>query len=215
VGFALHRINVCKAFGESRRLFVLRKCASPQNQAAGGENMPSEKILAQKQQLVNELAEKMKSAVSGVLVDYKGITVADDTKLRAELRKAGVYYAVKKNSIIGLAAKEAGLSELEKVLSGTTAIAISDNDLTGPAKILSKFAEDSKIGFSVKAGFIEGKAATGEEIKELAKLPSKEVLVAKFLGSMNAPISGFVNVLNGNLRGLVVALNAIAEKKSA
>lgn len=177
--------------------------------------MPSEKILEQKKLLVNELAEKMKTAVSGVLVDYKGITVSNDTTLRAELRKAGVYYAVKKNSIIGLAAKEIGLSDLEKVLSGTTAIAISDSDLTAPAKILSKYAESSKNGFTIKAGFIEGKAATGAEIETLAKLPSKEVLIAKFLGSMNAPISGFVNVLNGNLRGLVVALNAIAEKKSA
>lgn len=176
--------------------------------------MPSEKILAQKQQVVSELSEKLKSAVSGVLVDYKGITVEQDTKLRAELRKAGVYYAVKKNSIISLAAKQVGLEELESALSGTTAIAVSDSDLTAPAKILAKFAEDNK-NFTIKAGFIEGKAASAEEIGALAKLPSKEVLVAKFLGSMNAPISGFVNVLNGNLRGLVVALNAIAEKKSA
>jgi large subunit ribosomal protein L10 len=176
--------------------------------------MPSEKILAQKQQVVTELAGKLKSAVSGVLVDYKGITVEQDTKLRAELRKANVYYAVKKNSIISLAAKQIGLENLDSALSGTTAIAISDNDLIAPAKILAKFAEDNKT-LNLKAGFIEGKAVSAQEIGELAKLPSKEVLVAKFLGSMNAPISGFVNVLNGNLRGLVVALNAIAEKKSA
>ena len=176
--------------------------------------MPSEKILEQKQQVVTELADKLKSAISGVLVDYKGITVENDTKLRAELRKAGVYYAVKKNSIIRLAAKQVGLDALDSALSGTTAIAISDSDLTAPAKILAKFAEGNKE-FSVKAGFIEGKAVSANEVDELAKLPPKEVLVAKFLGSMNAPISGFVNVLNGNLRGLVVALNAIAEKKSA
>lgn len=176
--------------------------------------MPSEKILAQKQQVVSELSDKLKAAVSGVLVDYKGITVENDTKLRADLRKAGVYYAVKKNSIIVRAAKQVGLDELESVLSGTTAIAVSDNDLTAPAKILAKFAETNKT-FTIKGGFIEGKAASAEEITELAKLPSKEVLVAKFLGSMNAPISGFVNVLNGNIRGLVVALNAVAEKKSA
>lgn len=176
--------------------------------------MPSEKILEQKQLVVTELADRLKNAVSGVLVDYKGITVADDTKLRAELRKAGVYYAVKKNSIISLAAKQVGLNELDSALSGTTAIAISDTDLTAPAKILAKFAETNK-NLSVKAGFIEGKAVSADEVDTLAKLPSKEVLVAKFLGSMNAPISGFVNVLNGNLRGFVVALNAIAEKKSA
>ncbi|HEX2938059.1 MAG TPA: 50S ribosomal protein L10 [Ruminiclostridium sp.] len=176
--------------------------------------MPSKKILEAKQQMVDELAEKMKSAVSGVLVDYKGITVEDDTKLRAELRKEGVFYAVKKNSIIGLAAKKAGLENFDEYLKGSTAIAISDADLIAPAKILAKFAE-GKDNFNLKAGFIEGETVGAEKVQELAKLPSKEVLVAKFLGSMNAPISGFVNVLNGNLRGLVVALNAIAEKKSA
>lgn len=176
--------------------------------------MPSEKILQQKQQLVSELADKMKSAVSGVLVDYKGITVDSDTKLRAELRKAGVYYAVKKNTIIGLAAKQSGLEGLEAVLSGTTAIAVSDSDLTAPAKILSKFAE-ANDNFNIKAGFIEGKTVSAGEVVDLAKLPSKEVLLAKFLGGLNAPINGLANVLNGNLRGLVVALNAIAEKKSA
>ncbi len=176
--------------------------------------MPSEKILAEKQKIVNELAEQLKKSVSGVLVDYKGITVDSDTKLRAELRKAGVYYAVKKNSIIRLAAKEVGLEGLDSALSGTTAIAFSENDLTAPAKILAKFAETNDK-FSIKAGFIEGKVVGATEVDTLAKLPSKEVLVAKFLGGMNAPLTGFVNVLNGNLRGLVVALNAIAEKKSA
>jgi large subunit ribosomal protein L10 len=180
----------------------------------GGERMPSEKILAEKQKIVDELAEKLKVAVSGVLVDYKGITVENDTKLRAELRKAGVYYAVKKNSIIRLAAKEAGIDGLDSALSGTTAIAFSDNDLTAPAKILAKFAETNEK-FTVKAGFIEGKAVGAADVDVLAKLPPKEVLLAKFLGGMNAPITGFVNVLNGNLRGLVIALNAIAEKKSA
>lgn len=176
--------------------------------------MPSEKILAEKQKIVDELSEKFKSAVSGVLVDYKGITVEDDTKLRAELRKAGVYYSVKKNTIIRLAAKKAGLNGLEDVLTGTTAVAISADDITAPAKILSKFAE-GKDNFNVKAGFVEGEAVSAKDVDALAKLPSKEVLLAKFLGGLNAPISGFVNVLNGNLRGLVVALNAIAEKKSA
>lgn len=176
--------------------------------------MPSKKILAEKQQIVNELSEKLKNSVSGVLVDYKGTTVDKDTKLRAELRKAGVYYSVKKNTIIRLAAKQAGLEGLDEVLSGTTAIALSENDMIAPAKILAKFADDNDK-FAVKAGFIEGKTVDAKQIHDLAKLPSKEVLVAKFLGGMKAPINGFVNVLNGNLRGLVVALNAIAEKKSA
>lgn len=176
--------------------------------------MPSQKILEQKQQMVDELAEKLKNSVSGVLVDYKGISVGDDTQLRAELRKSDVYYAVKKNSIIERAAKKAGLDGVDEYLKGSTAIALSENDMVAPAKILAKFAADND-GFTLKAGFIEGNTVGSEEIKKLAKLPSKEVLVAKFLGSLNAPISGLVNVLNGNLRGLVVALNAIAEKKSA
>jgi large subunit ribosomal protein L10 len=176
--------------------------------------MPSEKILEGKKQLVSKLAEKLKNSVSGVLVDYKGITVENDIKLRVEMRKAGVYYSVQKNSIIRLAAKEAGINGLDDALNGTTAIAISENDLTSAAKILSKFAE-GKDNFNIKAGFVEGKTVSAADVDVLANLPSKEVLVAKFLGGMNAPISGFVNVLNGNLRGLVVALNAIAEKKSA
>lgn len=176
--------------------------------------MPSQKILAEKQQIVNELSEKLKNSISGVLVDYKGITVDKDTKLRAELRKAGIYYSVKKNTIIRLAAKQAGIEGLDEVLSGTTAVALSENDLIAPAKILAKFADDNET-FNIKAGFIEGKTVDSKQIHDLAKLPSKEVLVAKFLGGMKAPINGFVNVLNGNLRGLVVALNAIAEKKSA
>jgi large subunit ribosomal protein L10 len=176
--------------------------------------MPSEKILVEKQKLVTELAEKLKKSVSGVLVDYKGITVENDTKLRAELRKADVFYSVKKNSIIRLAAKEAGIDGLDSVLSGTTAIAYSNSDLTAPAKILSKFAETHEK-FNIKAGFIEGKVVGATDVEIIAKLPSKEVLLAQFLGGLNAPITGFVNVLNGNLRGLVVALSAIAEKKSA
>lgn len=176
--------------------------------------MASEKILAAKQQRVDELAEHFNGAITGVLVNYSGMSVENDTKLRAELRKANVFYSVKKNSIISRAAKAAGLEGLDQYLEGETAIALSKEDMIAPAKVIAKFAENNEK-FTIKAGFIEGKVATAEEIESLAKLPSKEVLIAKFLGSMNAPISGFVNVLNGNLRGLVVALNAIAEKKSA
>ena len=176
--------------------------------------MPSEKILAQKKELVNALTEQLKKATSGVLVDYKGINVVDDTKLRAELRKAGVQYSVKKNSMIRLAAKQAGITGLDDVLSGKTAIATSETDLIAPAKILVGFAEKNEK-FKIKSGFLEGKCISVKEIGDLAKLPPKEVLIAKVLGGFNAPISGFANVLNANLRGLVVALNAIAEKKTA
>lgn len=176
--------------------------------------MPSEKILEQKKQIVADLTAKLQSAVSGVVVDYKGINVADDTKLRKELREAGVDYFVVKNTLLSRAAKEAGINGLDPVLEGTTALAISDTEYAAGARILSKFAETHK-NFKTKAGFVEGDVIDVAGVKNLAELPSKEVLVAQALGGLNAPITGFVTVLNGTLKGLVVALNAIAEKQSA
>ena len=176
--------------------------------------MPSEKILEQKKQQVAELSEKLKTAVTGVIVDYKGITVADDTKLRKSLRETGNEYKVVKNTLLGRALKEAGIDGLDSVLEGTTAIAISHEDYVGAAKVLCEFADKNKT-FEVKAGFVDGKMIDAEGVKNLAKLPSKEVLLAQVLGGLNAPITGFATVLNGNMKGLVVALNAIAEKKGA
>ncbi len=176
--------------------------------------MASEKILQQKQEYVEALTEKLNASVAGVVVDYKGITVADDTALRRKLREAGVEYAVVKNTMLRRAADKAGLSELDSVLEGSTALAISRNDHVAAAKILSEYAEKNK-DFSIKAGFVEGKVIGTGEVEELAKMPPKEVLVAKVLGGLNAPISGFVGVLHANLRGLVCALNAIAEKQGA
>ena len=176
--------------------------------------MPSEKILEQKKQVVAELAELLKASCAGVLVSYKGITVEDDVKLRKELREAGVQYSVVKNTLLKRAVDEVGLTDLDGVFSGTTALAASKDDYVAAARILCNYAKNSE-SFEVKAGFAEGKALSAEEVAELAKLPSKEVLVAKVLGGLNAPLSGFVGVLNATLTGLVVALNAIAEKQSA
>jgi len=176
--------------------------------------LPSEKILEQKKALVASLSDKLKNSCAGVIVNYKGINVSDDTKLRKELRESGVEYFVVKNTLLQRAAKEAGLDGLEPVLEGTTAIAISKEDHVAAARILCKFADENDF-FKAKAGFIEGKVISEAEVNNLAKLPTKEVLVAKALGGLNAPISGFVTVLNGTIRGLVVALNAIAEKQSA
>ena len=175
--------------------------------------MPSEKILEQKKQVVADLCEKLKNSASGVLVDYSGTSVANDTKLRKNLREAGVNYSVVKNTLVKFAAKEAGLEGLDDVLNGTTALATSENDLVAPAKILSEFAKDNE-NFKIKAGFIEEKVVSLAEVEALAKLPSKEVLLAQVLGGLNAPITGFANVLNGNIRGLVIALNAIAQQKA-
>ena len=175
--------------------------------------MPSQKVLAEKQQLVEALAEKLKGSVAGVLVDYKGINVADDTKLRADLRKAQVQYTVEKNTMLRFAIEKAGLDDLASVLAGTTALAVSQDDHVAAAKQLSQFAATHK-GFTIKAGFIDGKAISPAEVDALAKLPSKEQLLSKALGGLNAPISGLVYVLNANLTGLAVALNAIAEQKA-
>ncbi len=176
--------------------------------------MPSEKVLEQKKQVVASLTESLKSACTGVIVNYKGITVAEDTKLRKELREAGDEYMVVKNTLLRLALKDAGIEGLDHILEGTTAIAFSKDNYVSGAKILTKFADTNKK-FEVKAGFVDGGAIDAKGVKELAELPSKEVLVAKALGGLNAPITGFVTVLNGTMKGLVVALNAIAEKQAA
>lgn len=151
--------------------------------------MPSAKILEQKEKLVGDLAEKMKNAQSGVLVNYCGITVEKDTALRADLRKNGVTYKVIKNTYIKKAADMAGLSGFDSVLEGMTAIAVSDDPIA-PAKILNKFAEDNE-GFEIKAGFIDGRVIDVNEIKALAAIPSKEGLIAKFLGSIQSPLYNF------------------------
>jgi large subunit ribosomal protein L10 len=176
-------------------------------------NMPSEKVLQEKQAVVKVISDKLKAAKSIVLADYRGLTVEQDTELRSALRKAEVEYKVFKNTLTSLALKENGLDGLKPYLSGPTAVAISDKDPVAPAKVLSAFAKKfDKL--ELKAGVVEGKIIDLDGIKALAELPPKEVLISKVLGSFNAPISGFVNVLNGNLRGLAVALNAIAEQKA-
>lgn len=176
--------------------------------------MPSEKILEQKKQIVADLTEKLQNSCAGVVVSYKGITVEQDTKLRRELREAGVDYAVVKNTLLSRAAKNAGIEGMDPVLEGTTALAVSKEDYAAAARILCGFAEKNKF-FKTKAGFIDGKLLDEAGVVGLSKLPTKEVLIAQVLGGLNAPISGFATVLNGTLKGLVVALNAIAEKQSA
>lgn len=176
--------------------------------------MASEKVLEKKKQQVATLSEKMNASMSGVLVDYKGINVSDDTNLRKELREAGVEYAVIKNSILRRASESAGFAELKDVLVGTTALALSAEDAVAPAKILNKFAEASKGKFSIKAGFVDGAILDQAGVAQLAKLPAREELIAMTLRGLNAPIAGLANVLNGNIRGLAIALNQIREQKA-
>ncbi len=156
--------------------------------------MPSQKILDEKKQIVSALSEQLKTAVSGVFVDYCGLTVEQDTKLRNKLREAGVEYKVVKNTLTRFAAKEVGFDELDPILNGPTSLALSMTDEVAPAKVIADFAKDNEQ-LEIKAGFLDGKVLALEEIKKLAATPNRETLLAKMLGSMNAPISNLVRTL--------------------
>ncbi len=156
--------------------------------------MPSAAVLEQKKQAVAALAEDLKNSCAGVIVNYSGISVADDTKLRKELREAGVKYSVVKNTLLKLAAKEAEIEIPEEVLNGTTAIATSSDDYVAAARILSKYADTSKT-FEVKSGYLDKEIISLEKIASLAKLPSREILLATVCNAFNAPISAFARVI--------------------
>ena len=156
--------------------------------------MPSNIILDQKQQAVAELAEQLKASTAGVLVNYQGITVDDDTKMRKALREAGVKYMVVKNSLTGRACEEAGFGDMKQYLSGMTAIAIGSEDPIAPAKVLKEYAEKVE-SFSILAGYLDGKVIDVKTVEALADIPSKEVLIAKFLGSIKSPLYGFAYAL--------------------
>lgn len=164
--------------------------------------MPNAKVLNEKEAIVASLVETLKSSASGVLVNYEGITVAEDTALRNELRKAGVEYAVVKNTMVRRALDEAGLNELDGVLHGTTSLATSTEDPIAPMRVVNKFAKSlNGDRFVIKAGFMDGKVLPLEDIAALAELPSKEVLLGQVLGMMLSPITS-----------LAIVIKAIAEK---
>lgn len=170
---------------------------------------------AVKERVVEEIRDKFERASSALLTDYRGLNVAEVTELRKQLREAGIEYKVVKNTLTHLAIKDFDYSdELKEFLQGPTAIAFSYEDPVAAAKILSKFAKDHK-NLEIKVGLVEGKVVDINGIKNLADLPSREVLIAKVLAGMQAPISGLVNVLNGPMRGLVYALQAIKDKKQS
>ncbi len=158
--------------------------------------MPNAKVLEEKKAIVAELAQKLKGAAAGVLVDYKGISVAEDTALRADLRKSEIDYAVVKNTLTLLAAKDAGLDALEPILNGTTALAVSMTDPIAPAKHISDFAKKMPKYFEIKGGFMDGKVISVDEVKALAAIPPIPVLRAQVLGTMLAPVSGLAFVLS-------------------
>lgn len=175
--------------------------------------MPSEKVLEAKKALVAELAERLKASVSGIVVNYEGINVADDTAMRKELRECDVKYTVVKNTMLGRACEAAGLTGLEDVLSGTTAIATSETDYAGAARILSKYAK-SHEGFAIKSGFLDGEVIDMDKIYALSKLPTREVLLANVLGAFQAPIASFARGVQAIVdKGGVEA--CLADKDSA
>ena len=156
--------------------------------------MPSVQVLEQKKQVVADLVERLNGSCAGVIVDYKGINVEDDTKLRKELREAGVNYTVVKNTLLKRAIAETELNGLDAVLEGTTAIATSADDYVAAARILSKFADTHK-NFEIKNGFIDKEVIDVAKISGLAKLPSREILLANVLGAFQAPISAFARAI--------------------
>ncbi len=166
--------------------------------------MPNAKILNEKQAIVAALTETLKTASSGVLVDYKGITVAEDTALRQELRENGVEYSVVKNTLVRFATKNVGMEELDEVLNGTTSLAVSKDDPIAPMRIINKYSKQMGDRFNIKAGFMDGKVLPLEDVAALAELPSKDALLGQVLGMMLAPITS-----------LAIVIKAIAEKDGA
>lgn len=176
--------------------------------------MPSTVVLEKKQAQVAALAERIKGSIAGVIVDYKGINVEDDTKLRKELREAGVEYTVIKNSILKRAADEIGLDGLDPILEGTTAIATCADDYVASARILQKYA-DAHDNFNVKSGYLDGEVIDIEKIQSLAKLPSREVLLATVCSVFNAPIAAFARGVQAIVdKGGVEACEADKENPS-
>jgi len=164
--------------------------------------MPNAKVLSEKQAMVEALAARIQNASAGVFVDYKGITVSEDTALRSEMRKDNVEYTVVKNTLTRKALEKLGMEGFDAILNGTTSLATAENDPIAPFRILNDYSKKLNDRFNIKAAFMEGKVLSETEIAEMAQLPSKDALYAKVLGTMIAPITG-----------LAVCLGQILEQK--
>lgn len=173
--------------------------------------MPSAQVLEAKKAQVAEVVETLKSAQTGVIVDYRGLTVEEDTDLRTKLRNANVKYFVIKNTLLLRACKEVGLEALEEALHGPTAIAVSSEDAVAPAKVLSDYAKDNDK-LEIKSGFMDGAVLTLDEIKKLAATPNFETLIAKMMGSLNSPISALARTLQAIADGGVEIADLIAKQ---
>ena len=166
--------------------------------------MPNAKVLSEKQAIVAALTDKVQNAAAGVLVDYKGITVTEDTALRAKCRENDIEYTVIKNTLLRFAFNNCGLNELDDQLNGTTSLAICASDPVAPARVIAEFAKKLNGKFEIKGGFMEGKAVSMETVNALASIPALPVLQAQVLGTMLAPISA-----------LACVIKQIAEKQGA
>ena len=165
--------------------------------------MPNARVLSEKKQIVEELSRKLKSQ-SGVLVNYSGITVNEDTEMRVKLREANVDYSVVKNTLMRFAAKNAELEGLDPILIGTTSLAICGDDPVAPARILKEYADRLVDRFEIKGGFMDGRVLSVSEVNALADIPPLPILYSQLLGTMLAPITS-----------LAVVLKAIAENGGA
>ena len=176
--------------------------------------MPNANVLALKQKQVDELKEKIAKTLTGVIVSYQGTTVADDTTLRKELRENNVEYFVIKNTILSRAIDGTDLADIKSVLEGSTAIALCYDDYVAPARILGKFA-DAHDNFNIKAGFMDGKVMPMEQIDALAKLPSREVLLATVCNAFQAPIAAFARAIQAVVDKSGTASNEATAEESA
>lgn len=177
----------------------------------GGDKLKEEKLQS-KQALVDEIKENIQGAQSIVLLNYRGLNVEEVTELRAKYREANVSYKVYKNTMMRRAFNELGYENLDEIFKGPSAIAFGMEDPASAAKISAEFAKEHEA-LEIKSGIVDGKVLSVEEVDALAKLPSKEVLIAQVLGGLNAPIQGLANVLSGSIRSLAIVLQQIAEKQ--
>ncbi len=160
-----------------------------------------------KPEIVQEVSEKLKRSQIAIVTDYRGLTVSQMTDLRRRLRKQGIEYQVVKNTLAGMAADQVGKSGLLPYLEGPTAIAFGFDNPADPPKVLLEFQKTGEdVSLKIKGGILGERPLTAQEVSTIAKLPSKEELVGRLMGQLQAPITGLVTVLNGNLRGLVTVL---------
>jgi len=167
---------------------------------------------AKKEEIIQELQDKFESSVVSLFADYRGLNVSEATRLRRKLREAGCEYKVAKNTLTSLVAKRLGIEGIESYLEGPIAIAFG-KDPVAPAKVLSEFIRETKK-LEIKGAILEGKVIDAKRVKDLADLPSREVLLSKVLGGMQSPLYGFASVLQGTIRSFVYTVEAVRKQRA-